>query len=171
VKFYDPYGKYLRNIRIPGESISGITWEGSGLRIALAVDSNIFFANIRPAYTWAYLLNSVVLSHGGGGSNKNGSIVVFWDLTSNETHSKSVGNLKFLAARGDVCAVVVLEKGDSRIEKKIVSIVFRICLNTCIIVSNVFIFYMFLFLRLLVLSLEPCLINIFILVDFGGWER
>lgn len=39
----------------------------SGLRIALAVDSNIFFANIRPSYTWAYLLNSVVMSYGGGG--------------------------------------------------------------------------------------------------------
>ena len=38
-----------------------------GLRIALAVDSNIFFANIRPSYTWAYLLNSVVMSYGGGG--------------------------------------------------------------------------------------------------------
>jgi hypothetical protein len=50
-------------------------------------------------------------------------MVIFWDLTSNETHSKNVGNLKFLAASGDVCAVVVLEKGDSRIEKKIVSIV------------------------------------------------
>jgi WD repeat-containing protein 35 len=78
VKFYDPFGKYLRNIRIPGESISGITWEGSGLRIALAVDSNIFFANIRPAYTWAYLLNSVVLSHGGGSSNKNGIYIYIY---------------------------------------------------------------------------------------------
>ena len=38
-----------------------------GLRIALAVDSNIFFANIRPSYTWAYLMNSVVMSHGSGG--------------------------------------------------------------------------------------------------------
>ena len=30
VKFYDPYGRYLRNIRIPGDSIAGLTWEGSG---------------------------------------------------------------------------------------------------------------------------------------------
>jgi hypothetical protein len=45
-------------------------------------------------------------------------MVVFWDLTSGEAHSKSVGNLKFLAANGDVCAVVILEKGDPRPTKK-----------------------------------------------------
>ena len=45
-------------------------------------------------------------------------MVVFWDLTSGEAHSKSVGNLKFLAANGDVCAVVILEKGDPRPAKK-----------------------------------------------------
>jgi hypothetical protein len=47
-------------------------------------------------------------------------MVVFWDLTSGEAHSKSVGNLKFLAANGDVCAVVILEKGDPRPTKKTV---------------------------------------------------
>jgi hypothetical protein len=40
--------------------------------------------------------------------------VFFWDLTSGEVHSKNVGNLKFLAAHGDICAVVVSEKEDSR---------------------------------------------------------
>ena len=42
----------------------------SGLRIALAVDSNIFFANIRPTYTWAYLLNGLVMSYGGSERNR-----------------------------------------------------------------------------------------------------
>jgi WD repeat-containing protein 35 len=115
VKFYDAYGKYLRNIRIPGDSIAGLTWEGGGLRIALAVDSNIFFANIRPAYTWAYLLNTVVYSYMRGSTVRGGGprehTVVFWDLASGEAHPKHVGQLKFLAAVGDVCAVVVLERG------------------------------------------------------------
>ena len=39
-------------------------------------------------------------------------MVFFWDLTSGEVHSKNVGNLKFLAAHGDICAVVVSEKDD-----------------------------------------------------------
>lgn len=117
VRFYDAYGRYLRNIRIPGDSIAGLTWEGGGLRIALAVDSNIFFANIRPSYTWAYLLNTVVYSYVRGGDRGRGGrehTVVFWDLASGESHVKSVGQLKFLAAVGDVCAVVVAEKAVGR---------------------------------------------------------
>ena len=47
-------------------------------------------------------------------------MVVFWDLTSGEAHTKNVGNLKFLAANGDVCAVVIAEKGDPRVGKKMV---------------------------------------------------
>ena len=49
---------------------------------------------------------------------------MFWDLTSGEVHSKSVGMLKFLAASGDVCAVVVSEKTDSRAGNKSVRFVF-----------------------------------------------
>ena len=62
IKFYDAFGRFLRCVKIPGERVASMSWEGSGLRIALAVDSFIFFANIRPAYTWAYLLNTVVYS-------------------------------------------------------------------------------------------------------------
>lgn len=30
--------------------MTGVAWEGGGLRIGLAVDSYIYFANIRPDY-------------------------------------------------------------------------------------------------------------------------
>lgn len=63
VKFFDAHGKLLRNIRIPGENISAISWEGGDLRLSLAVDSYIYFANIRHSYMWAYFLNSVVYSY------------------------------------------------------------------------------------------------------------
>lgn len=42
--------KHLRMLKVPGKEIAGCSWENSGLRIALAVDSHIFFANIRPDY-------------------------------------------------------------------------------------------------------------------------
>jgi len=62
IKFYDPQGQYMRSIRIPGEEVAALSWEGSGLRLALAVDAFIFFANIRPSYQWAYIENTVVYS-------------------------------------------------------------------------------------------------------------
>ena len=110
VKFYDPSGNFLRSIRIPGDSLSAVSWEGSGLRLALAVDSSIFFANVRPAYQWAYLSNTVVYAHNRSSSDRRESAVVFWDQTSGETHTKYVSNLRFLAASGANCAIVATEK-------------------------------------------------------------
>ncbi len=48
VQFYNAYGVHLRSLRVPGTSgvVSSLSWEGYGLRIGLAVDSNILFANI-----------------------------------------------------------------------------------------------------------------------------
>lgn len=42
--------KHLRTLKVPGKQIAALSWEGSGLKIALAVDSYIYFANIRPDY-------------------------------------------------------------------------------------------------------------------------
>jgi WD repeat-containing protein 35 len=48
VQFYNPLGQHLRSLRVPSYTgmVNSISWEGFGLRIALAVDSNILFANI-----------------------------------------------------------------------------------------------------------------------------
>lgn len=42
--------KHLRALKVPGKQISSLSWEGGGLKIALAVDHYIYFANIRPHY-------------------------------------------------------------------------------------------------------------------------
>lgn len=42
--------KHLRTLKVPGKQISSLSWEGGGLKIALAVDYYIYFANIRPHY-------------------------------------------------------------------------------------------------------------------------
>ena len=54
VHFYDPHGAFLRTLPVVGGGINALSWEGGGLRIALAVDAYIYFANIRPDYKWAY---------------------------------------------------------------------------------------------------------------------
>jgi WD repeat-containing protein 35 len=63
VKFFDGYGRFIRSIRIPGENIAAVSWEGGDLRLSLAVDSFIYFANIRHNYVWAYFLNTVVFTY------------------------------------------------------------------------------------------------------------
>lgn len=42
--------QHLRTLKVPGKQMYSCSWEGGSLRIALAVDSFIYFANIRPDY-------------------------------------------------------------------------------------------------------------------------
>ncbi|VDM14823.1 unnamed protein product [Wuchereria bancrofti] len=50
IHFITAYGEPLRNLLIPGQTITDISWEGDGLRLCAAVDSHLFFANIRLDY-------------------------------------------------------------------------------------------------------------------------
>ena len=55
VQFYNPFGQHLRTLKVPGKEVKAVSWEGSSLRISLAVDSFIYFANIRPDYKVKWL--------------------------------------------------------------------------------------------------------------------
>jgi WD repeat-containing protein 35 len=111
IKFYSSSGVFLRQVRIPGDEINSITWESSGLRIGLAVDAFIFFANVRMSYLWTYLQNTVIYSYYR--PERKESVLVFWDLTSGETYLKYVTQLEFLVAAGDHCALVLCDSSSS----------------------------------------------------------
>jgi WD repeat-containing protein 35 len=102
VQFYNPFGKHLRTLRVPGSSISSVTWEGAGsLRLALAVDSFIYFANIRPDYEWGYFSNTLVYSFIKQERPEN--CICFWDTASDERHIKYVKQLIAIRAAGENC--------------------------------------------------------------------
>ena len=44
------YLKHLRTLKVPGKQIYACSWERGSLRISLAIDSFIYFANIRLDY-------------------------------------------------------------------------------------------------------------------------
>ena len=62
-------------------------WEGGSLRIALAVDSFIYFANIRPDYKWAYFANTVVYTFSK--PDKSETALVFWNIKTQEVKEES----------------------------------------------------------------------------------
>lgn len=108
VKFFDCFGRPIRSLRIPGDNIREVSWEGGDLRMALAVDSFIYFANVRHQYLWASFLNTIVYAYPK--SDRRDHILTFWDLVTQETYAKTVSNLKLVAAAGDYCAIVISEK-------------------------------------------------------------
>lgn len=82
VQFYSCTGRYVTTLRVPGGSVASISWEGGGLRLALAVESFIYFANIRPEYRWASFGDTVVYAFSK--PERQEQCVVFWDTKTNE---------------------------------------------------------------------------------------
>ena len=76
-----------------GFSRPACAWEGGSLRIALAVDSFIYFANIRPNYKWTYFSHTVVYTFPR--PDRSETDVVFWNIKSNEVRTVNV-SLAFL---------------------------------------------------------------------------
>ncbi|XP_030776542.1 WD repeat-containing protein 35-like isoform X2 [Rhinopithecus roxellana] len=101
VQFYTPFGEHLGTLKVPGKEISALSWEGGGLKIALAVDSFIYFANIRPNYKWGYCSNTVVYAYTR--PDRPEHCVVFWDIKHNEKHVKYVKGLISITTCGDFC--------------------------------------------------------------------
>lgn len=78
--------QHLRTLKIPGREITGLSWEGRSLRVAMAVDSFIYFANIRPDYLWCYFSRTVVFLNGNSGTSHcgDGAMFTFWDTVLNQ---------------------------------------------------------------------------------------
>lgn len=62
---------------------SALSWEGGGLRLALAVDSYIYLANIRPEYKWAFFGTSTCMYSFKKRDHPDHS-VMFWDIGAGE---------------------------------------------------------------------------------------
>ena len=84
VCFYSPFGRLFRTLKIPGSDITSISWEGKSLRIAMAVDSFIYFANVRPDYLWCYFEKSVVFLNPHKIRDSNMNLLTFWNTTTNQ---------------------------------------------------------------------------------------
>lgn len=106
VMFYTPFGTHLRTLKLPGKEITSLSWEGKSLRIALAVDSFIYFANIRPDYMWCFF-NKTVAYLEANSINKEFSNVCFWDTISNQCFVKQIENPLAIAAGTDHCIIAV----------------------------------------------------------------
>jgi WD repeat-containing protein 35 len=104
VQFYAPTGKHLRTLRVPGNNLRSISWEGNGLRLALAVDSHIFFANIRPDYLWGYFSHTLV--YAVLKKERSEHVVVFWDTQSDEKYTKYIKQVTHIRSSDEFCVLV-----------------------------------------------------------------
>lgn len=81
-------GQHVHTLRVPGSSVSTLAWERGGLRLALAVEHFVYFANVHPEYQWSYFAGSLVYAFDR--PDRPESCVVFWDLQTHEAHAKYI---------------------------------------------------------------------------------
>lgn len=98
--------QHLRTLKIPGHEVTALAWEGLSLRIALAVDSFIYFANIRPDYMWCYFGKTVCYLNADTAKSGN-YIVTFWDTVSGQCNNKHVDEPIAMASSLDHCVIAV----------------------------------------------------------------
>ncbi|KAL3289754.1 hypothetical protein HHI36_023149 [Cryptolaemus montrouzieri] len=103
VQFYNPFGEHVRTLKVPGLAITSCVWDGSSLKVALAVDSFIYFANIRPDYKWCYFKNTIVYT--SCKAHKSGICLSFWDIVNNQIHTQNIPVLLAIAGCGDYCVL------------------------------------------------------------------
>ncbi|KAL9655557.1 hypothetical protein ABK040_002224 [Willaertia magna] len=118
VQFYTPYGNHVKTLKVPGNGVKSLTWEGSGLRLALAVDANIFFANIRPEYKWGYFSKTLVYSYTK--IERPEHCVVFYNHKTGQKFIKYIKRLLALEASSDHC--VLLTKTETPKESYVIII-------------------------------------------------
>ncbi|XP_058123724.1 WD repeat-containing protein 35-like [Anopheles ziemanni] len=100
--------EHIRTLKIPGKEITSLSWEGKSLRIALSVDSFIYFANIRPDYSWCYFNRTVCYQEASGGAGGDDTdTVTFWDTNSNQCYAKQIEPMMSMASSADHCVIAV----------------------------------------------------------------
>lgn len=112
LQFYSPFGEKLKTLRIPGREVTCCSWEGGSLRVAISVDSHVYFANIRPTYKWTYFSKTVTFTNER--MTKEGVCVYFWNTSTNTTCTKFVKKLVSMASCEEHC--VLAAQNDSNIE-------------------------------------------------------
>ncbi|XP_063218863.1 WD repeat-containing protein 35 isoform X3 [Bacillus rossius redtenbacheri] len=111
IQFFTASGEHLRTLKIPGKEVTSCAWEGGSLRVALAVDSHIFFANIRPDYKWTYFERTVVYCYFR--PERPGTTVTFWDTNNNECYNKFIKSLLGIASYGEHCVLAIKAEEDN----------------------------------------------------------
>ncbi|RNF26815.1 WD repeat domain 35 [Trypanosoma conorhini] len=110
-QFFNTDGIHLRTLRVSGQHCGGVTWEGDGLRVCVAIDAALYFANVRPAYNYTYFAKTVVFAFHRPDRVEQG--VMFWNTRSNERVIRYFRGLFYIDSCKDAC-VIVNSSGDGR---------------------------------------------------------
>ncbi|KAH7444660.1 hypothetical protein KP509_02G086900 [Ceratopteris richardii] len=107
VQLYSHDGIHLRTLNVPGKRISTLAWDGGGLKLALAVDSYIYLANIRPEYKWAFF-GGCVCVYGYEKKGTDDHCIMFWDTNTGKRNAKFFKGLIRISGSDEYCTLATM---------------------------------------------------------------
>ena len=113
IKFYNTAGQHLFTLDVPRAKVNAFTWDSSGHRLALALDSHIFFAEVLPDYTWTFFENTLVYAYR---TSNHETRVMFWNTITSETHVNIVNGLISITSCRDICVMATHGRDPGRFD-------------------------------------------------------
>ncbi|KAJ0181825.1 hypothetical protein K1T71_002547 [Dendrolimus kikuchii] len=98
VQFFSAYGEHIRTLRVPGGSMTKLSWEKRSLRLAVAIDSFIYFANVKPDHKYAFYGNTLAYVSGN-------ETVTFWDTITYQSWINHIPDVTDMSAVDEYCAI------------------------------------------------------------------
>ncbi|XP_065568434.1 WD repeat-containing protein 35-like isoform X2 [Artemia franciscana] len=103
IEFYSAYGEPLSVLKVPGKNFTSFSWEGMSLRIAITVDTNLYFATVRPGYKWCSFGNTIAYAFNK--ADKLETYIMFWDAKNNERYVKSFRQVNAICEGNEHCLI------------------------------------------------------------------
>ena len=103
VTFYSNTGYHWKTLRVPGTGISSLSWEGSGLRVSMAVESFMYFANVKLPVSWGYMNGSLVYAYHR--PDRSDHCLTFWHIERGERIIKFIKRFIGLTACSQYCVI------------------------------------------------------------------
>ncbi|XP_045542737.1 WD repeat-containing protein 35 [Papilio machaon] len=101
IQFFTAYGEQVRTLRVPGGSMRALSWERCSLRLAIAIDSYIYFANVKPDHKYAYYGNTLAFV-------SDTDTVTFWDTVTHQSWINHIPNVIDMCGVEEYCVIATL---------------------------------------------------------------
>ncbi|XP_046911602.2 intraflagellar transport protein Oseg4 isoform X2 [Dermatophagoides farinae] len=107
IKIYNDQAQLLTVTKIPGNEVYDCSWEKNSRKLVLAVDSFMYFANLKCRISWCFLSNSIAfLRNNFDDEQKKKRSLMFWELKTNKRNERSADNFIQMACWHHYCVVV-----------------------------------------------------------------
>ncbi|XP_061707099.1 WD repeat-containing protein 35-like isoform X1 [Cydia pomonella] len=101
VQFFSAYGEHIRTLRVPGGAMRSLSWEKRSLRLAIAIDSFIYFANVKPDHKYAFYGNTLAYVSGT-------ETVTFWDTVTLQSWVNHIPDVIDMCGTDEYCVIATL---------------------------------------------------------------